>query len=157
MLRPIRWRRRVSVCFAFLATWTFSCVSHSSQARAQDVYVEDVYNQLAAAAFAVLGSANIVDARIDKLSERYYHEHRFNGLQPGETYAFIGVCDRDCSDIDLQLYDGRKRLIDEDRGYEDIALVLVRPAYRDTFTVRVTIPNCSASYCTYGVGLFQTR
>jgi hypothetical protein len=76
-------------------------------------------------------------------------------LNPGREYTFIGVCDADCSDIDLRLTDARGNVLAEDVLVDDT------PVLR--YTARRAIPNarmtavmaaCSVDPCFYQVGSF---
>ena len=48
-------------------------------------------------------------------------------LLPGTSYAFMGVCDEDCHDIDLRLYDPDGDEVDSDVRVDDWPIVSVTP------------------------------
>ncbi|MGB7712580.1 MAG: hypothetical protein WBL95_24110 [Microcoleus sp.] len=75
-------------------------------------------------------------------------------LRSGTSYAFVGVCDEDCRDIDLQVYDENGNLVDSDTDTDDYPMVRVNPRWSGRFRVKVTMANCTASTCYYGVGVF---
>ncbi|MEC4984474.1 MAG: hypothetical protein SAJ37_18170 [Oscillatoria sp. PMC 1068.18] len=75
-------------------------------------------------------------------------------LRSGVSYHIIGVCDQDCSDLDLRLYDDRGNLIDSDDEGDDLPVVSVTPRWTGQFKVEVDMYNCDANYCYYGVGAF---
>jgi hypothetical protein len=75
-------------------------------------------------------------------------------LELGTQYAIMGVCDNDCSDIDLTLYDAAGNQIDQDIAADDYPLVEVTPRRSATYRVRVTMADCSAEPCRYGLGTF---
>jgi len=75
-------------------------------------------------------------------------------LYQGTSYAILGVCDEDCSDIDIDLYDDNGNRISTDHQPDDKALVGVSPKWTAIFRVKITIPSCSEYRCTYGVGVF---
>ncbi|HVX87745.1 MAG TPA: hypothetical protein VG940_02370 [Gemmatimonadales bacterium] len=75
-------------------------------------------------------------------------------LQAGQDYAIWGVCDQDCSDIDLTLYDDDGNQIDQDIQTDDKPLVRVTPRRNGRFRIRVSMANCSANPCRYGVGVW---
>lgn len=75
-------------------------------------------------------------------------------LDASRNYTILAVCDSDCGDIDLNLYDENNNLIDSDTEYDDYPVVQVMPVWSGTFNLEVTIPNCAAQYCYYGVGVF---
>ena len=93
----------------------------------------------------------------EPIINKLYRGNKYNitmNLQPGTSYAIVGVCDQDCLDMDLFLYDSKGNLVDYDRGSSDTPIVEVQPGYADTFIVQVSIPSCQALQCTFGVGVF---
>ena len=88
------------------------------------------------------------------------------GLQPGEAwnipaqmhtgyeYQVVGVCDRDCSDLDLRLFDGNGGLIIEDTSVNSQANVGVIPTSSGAFTIQVHMYACTVAPCYYAVALY---
>ncbi|OQW63509.1 MAG: hypothetical protein A4S17_07130 [Proteobacteria bacterium HN_bin10] len=88
------------------------------------------------------------------------------GLQPGQTwdvptqmqvgyeYQIVGVCDRDCSDLDLRLFDGNGGLIIEDTATSSRPNVGVIPTTSGMFTVQVHMYACTVAPCYYAVALY---
>jgi hypothetical protein len=89
--------------------------------------------------------------------EALYH-NRSNyitiNLSMGKSYGIVGVCDRDCRDLDIALYDNRGNLIASDLEDDDIPAIAVTPYRSGTYRVRVDMANCYSSLCYYGVGVF---
>jgi hypothetical protein len=54
-------------------------------------------------------------------------------LDRGGEYALLAVCDEDCSDIDLYLYDEDGREIDSDASADDVPVFLVTPSRRTRY------------------------
>jgi hypothetical protein len=75
-------------------------------------------------------------------------------LRRGVSYTILGVCDEDCTDIDLRLYDDNGNVISSDVESNDIPVVRVTPRWNARFTIRVYMPNCSNAPCRYGIGVF---
>lgn len=75
-------------------------------------------------------------------------------LRNGTTYAIVGVCDNDCRDIDLALYDDNGNLIASDTEQDSTPIVNVTPRWNARFRLRVSMPRCSSAPCAYGVGVF---
>jgi hypothetical protein len=75
-------------------------------------------------------------------------------LRPGTSYAFMGVCDEDCHDIDLRLYDADGDEVASDVRSDDWPIVTVTPPFKGTYRVRVVMASCSRNPCYYGIGLF---
>jgi hypothetical protein len=75
-------------------------------------------------------------------------------VRSGVSYAIVGVCDNDCRDMDLKLYDDNGNLISSDTQRDDTPLVRVTPRWNARFTIRVIMANCSNAPCRYGIGFF---
>ena len=125
-------------------------------ATSQDRWTEQVINQLVESARDA-GHAGM------ELSHQPYtgalNGGRYETLtlrfQEGSTYAVVGACDADCSDLDLRLYDEDGNLIDSDMNPDDRPIVAVQPAWTGGFRVRVIMASCHSPPCRYGVGVFK--
>jgi hypothetical protein len=84
------------------------------------------------------------------LEHGYYRIHNVT-LRSGVEYTFVGACDRDCSDLDLQLFDENGNLIDEDLLRDDVPVVSVTPEWTGRFHVKVIMASCSISPCGYTI------
>lgn len=76
-------------------------------------------------------------------------------LRSGNDYAIIGVCDEDCSDIDLRLFDQDGDEISADVETDDNPIVQVHPRSSGKYRIKVIMAACSTSPCFYGVGVFS--
>ena len=76
-------------------------------------------------------------------------------LERGKDYVMWGVCDQDCSDIDLVIYNSDGDEVDSDLETDDKPLLHVVPSRDGRYKVKVTMVNCSADPCRYGVGLWS--
>jgi len=118
-------------------------------------YEDQIRDQLIMAARALgVGNYQYQDSYIDRLDDNSEERLTFN-LKKGMTYAIVGVCDEDCSDIDLELYDENGNSISVDRGSDDYPIVEVTPARTGQFSLEVDMYSCSASYCYYGISIFS--
>ena len=75
-------------------------------------------------------------------------------LHAGTQYAFLGVCDQDCTDIDLRLFDPDGDETDNDIGTDDWPVVKVTPQVTGKYKIKVIMVACKTSPCFYGVGEF---
>jgi hypothetical protein len=76
-------------------------------------------------------------------------------LTAGRTYAFVGACDNDCTDVDLAIYDYRiTRELESDRAVDDTPTVVYIPARSGTYTIAVEMAECDTRLCSYAVGVF---
>lgn len=75
-------------------------------------------------------------------------------LNAGAQIAVLGVCDNDCTDVDLQVYSQDGTKIGEDLDTDDYPVVAFTPQYSGTFRVRVMMATCNTNPCYYGVQVF---
>lgn len=137
--------------FALLATATMLTPTVVFANR----YTDSIIHQLVQAARATgLRGYQYRDADVGTMNHRSYQSLTVT-LRAGVDYNFVGVCDQDCSDLDLWLYNEDGRLIDSDVAYDDIPVVGVTPRWTGRFRVKVSMESCRTGYCYYGVGLFQ--
>ncbi|MEW6220807.1 MAG: hypothetical protein AB1634_14920 [Thermodesulfobacteriota bacterium] len=75
-------------------------------------------------------------------------------LARGKSHVLVGVCDSDCSDMDLVVHDAAMHKIGEDLQDDDTPMVELVPSQSGEYIVQVLIPACQAYRCTYGIGVF---
>ncbi|OLC08512.1 MAG: hypothetical protein AUH42_01240 [Gemmatimonadetes bacterium 13_1_40CM_70_11] len=75
-------------------------------------------------------------------------------LHPGTSYAFLAVCDEDCRDVDLRLFDPDGDEVDSDVGTDDWPIVKVTPSVTGKYQVKVIMASCAGNPCYYGIGVF---
>jgi hypothetical protein len=118
-------------------------------------FINDVGEQLTRYAIASgLGGYSLThDPFIDVL-DRGRSEYITINLSAGKSYGIVGVCDRDCRDLDIALYDSRGNLIASDLGNDDIPAISINMNRSGTYRVRVDMASCNTSNCYYGIGVF---
>jgi hypothetical protein len=87
-----------------------------------------------------------------------------NGMEPsanwpvsmvaGSTYMIVGVCDNDCTDVDLSLEDTDRRVVASDVLEDDLPIVEFAPKASATYWIRPTMAACSVNPCGYGIAVF---
>ncbi|HMA38582.1 MAG TPA: hypothetical protein VKP10_00805 [Gemmatimonadales bacterium] len=75
-------------------------------------------------------------------------------LHAGTAYALVGVCDNDCKDLDLVLYDADGNQVDSDVQADDVPILQVTPSETMRYRVKVIMATCSANPCWYGIGAY---
>ncbi|MEO0559857.1 MAG: hypothetical protein AAF170_16935 [Bacteroidota bacterium] len=79
-------------------------------------------------------------------------EERFTiDLDAGQEYVIAGVCDNDCTDIDLRLYDPDGELVDEDVLEDDVPVVTVTPDREGQYTIEGIMYECQTEFCFIGL------
>ncbi|HET6763292.1 MAG TPA: hypothetical protein VFH27_06460, partial [Longimicrobiaceae bacterium] len=79
-------------------------------------------------------------------------------LQPGESYAVLAACDRDCNDADLRVdvpSDAGNRVLAQDVGPEPVATVRVPSTAPPRLVVTVTMAQCAADECGFAVAVHR--
>lgn len=78
-------------------------------------------------------------------------------LEGGMTYIIIGVCDGDCSDLDMALTTAGGDDVDSDYETDDVPMVMVEVERGQTYHLKVEMAACSVAPCAYGVGVYGKR
>jgi hypothetical protein len=78
--------------------------------------------------------------------------------RPG-GYRIVGVCDVNCTDIDLALFNSADQKVQEDIHPDDTPLLVVSPSASrfSRYHLRVTMAGCSSKPCLYGVAVFRKK
>ncbi|MBI1251232.1 MAG: hypothetical protein GC189_07160 [Alphaproteobacteria bacterium] len=76
-------------------------------------------------------------------------------LRRGVTYRLFAVCDNDCSDVDLELYDARGGFIGRDVAVNDTPYVEVTPSAEGVHFARIWLAACESEPCYVGVRAFK--
>lgn len=76
-------------------------------------------------------------------------------LARGERYVVAAACDRDCSDVDLQLISPGGVVIGSDLDSDDEPVIYATPRRSDTYTIRVSMARCSSEPCEFVAGVFS--
>ncbi|OYW46936.1 MAG: hypothetical protein B7Z33_00770 [Sphingomonadales bacterium 12-68-11] len=66
----------------------------------------------------------------------------------------VGVCDTDCSDLDLILLDSDGDQVDSDVADDDVPIVSLRPSRDGVYTIEVRMIDCDENPCRYGIQQF---
>lgn len=76
-------------------------------------------------------------------------------LRRNRSYSILSVCDEDCSDIDLFLYDDDGDQIDSDVSINEVPVVRETPNRTGEYRIRVRMYSCSTEPCYYAVGIYE--
>ncbi|HVY84370.1 MAG TPA: hypothetical protein VG943_04500 [Caulobacterales bacterium] len=76
-------------------------------------------------------------------------------LRAGTDYRFVGVCDSNCHDLDLRLYDSNNQLIAEDTMTDDVPVLHVVPRATGVHSMEVSMYRCAGANCYYAVNVYS--
>ena len=122
-------------------------------AQAQDASVRDQLDRLVGR-LSDEGYEQTHLRRMGRLNDDGTQTYTIN-LNRNKAYAIAGVCDNDCSDLDLILLDSRGRVVDQDDSTDDAPVVTVSPSKSGTYRVRVRMYECSVDPCSFGLVVFS--
>lgn len=117
-------------------------------------YTDHVEAQLALIKLAVLadGWTETHNDKFDKLDNGDSDSFSFT-LEKGKSYKVISVCDNDCSDIDMVLYDENDNEISKDTKEDSMPIVEATPKWTGDFRLDVKMHSCRTSPCYYGISV----
>lgn len=139
--------------FIALAAVAAALVAVPEQAQAQDI----VTTQLDSAVVLMGGRGfTPADEPVRGALAQGDDEEFELDLEDGTEYVVVGVCDGDCSDLDLVLTDDEGEEVESDRAMDDVP-VLTISGQSGSFVLSVQMATCSASRCGYGVRVFRSR
>jgi len=98
------------------------------------------------------GFSHAFDDHYDLLGNQASDDYSFE-LKSGREYFIAAVCDQDCSDLDLKLYDENDNVIAEDALVDDAPIVRVSPRWSGKFRLNVTMYDCGNAPCFYGISV----
>lgn len=74
------------------------------------------------------------------------HHWQFN-LHAGTPYVVLGVCDADCSNVDIELIDSRGGVVASDMLPDDYPVVQFTPPADGTYYARLLMQTCTRAPC----------
>lgn len=121
-----------------------------------------VFTQLNAAASSVKSNGFMMSTSVGNASQVFGALDGGNKVQlelnlvGGMQYSIIGVCDRDCSDLDLRVRNGDS-VVAEDVEVDDVPVLAFRAPSTGRFMLSVEMAQCKADPCYFGYQVFQKR
>lgn len=76
-------------------------------------------------------------------------------LRAGVTYRVFAVCDNDCSDVDLEMYDAAGAYVGRDVAVNDTPYVEITPTANGAHYARVWLAACESEPCYVGVRVYR--
>jgi hypothetical protein len=72
----------------------------------------------------------------------------------GRSYTILGVCDNDCSDLDITLYDPAGNQVAEDVLTDDKPVASITARRSGRYRATVSMASCSTEPCFYAVAAY---
>jgi len=131
--------------FSFLATLLFFNIATSI---AQDVVsdqLDNIKKQL-----LKQGYSQTHDVFYEYLDDSDYDFYSIN-LEAGVEYQIVAVCDEDCGDIDMCIFDSNANQLDCDKTDDDIPVLIFTATETGKHKVWVKMYECSIDPCKFGL------
>lgn len=132
-----------------------AALAAGSPATAQNTYQQQIRAQLARRAANALQHGYTADREpVYGALNDDDSDQKAVTLRAGAHYVIIGVCDEDCSDVDLRLYgpDGTK--IIEDIETDDYPTLQFTAPVTGTYRLSVEMATCRQNPCYWGVQVY---
>lgn len=146
------WLKRVAALLAAVAL----LAPASASAQVPDPYARELAAQLSRID-QVVAQQNFARAAgpfAGGLDARQARRFTVN-LRAGQDYRIVGVCDSNCTDLDLRIYDPRNALLAEDVLTDDVPVLSVRPTQTGPYTIEVVMYACGARPCWFAFNVYS--
>jgi hypothetical protein len=84
------------------------------------------------------------------LNHQKVNSYNFN-LKANTSYKVIAVCDKNCKDLDLVLFDENNKEVSRDSSKDNMPIVEVIPKWTGKYNLKVVMYQCNTNPCFYGV------
>ena len=75
-------------------------------------------------------------------------------LRAGQAYRVAGVCDSNCSDLDLRLFDPNGALAAQDIAPDDAPVVDITPSVTGGYTIEAGVAQCAEASCFFAFNVY---
>jgi len=143
--------------FPALLTLALGCAL-ASEAAAQASYQQQIRAALRAAAgrVSLRGARPQGEPLMGAMNGRMT-DSKFVDLQAGVRYAIVGVCDENCSDIDLRIFGPNAAKVAEDVQQNNTPTLEFTAPAAGRYRLAVEMVCCNANPCAWGVQLLAAR
>jgi len=128
----------------------------ATEVAAQNSYQQQIRSQLATASNSIRGNGYTSDREpmMGSLNASA-NEGMMVNLQGGVRYAIVGVCDNDCTDVDLRIWDPSGTKLAEDILTDDTPVLEFTATVTGQYRLSVEMATCSTNPCYWGVQIFR--
>jgi hypothetical protein len=141
---------RIRKTLAVLAT----ALTMAGAAAADDTYTRQVDAQLALVRLSLAPDNWTLDQTLTGSLYQGEYGWAWIPLVKGRSYKIVGVCDEDCYDLDLSLYNDSGEPIRTDPQGDALPNLTLRAPYSGYYMVKAPMARCSIGPCKYGVAVF---
>ena len=130
----------------------------ATEALAQNTFQQQVRTYLTRAASGVVQQGYSADRDpVTGSLNGGARESMMINLTGGTRYALVGVCDNDCTDVDLRIWDPSGTKLAEDILVDDTPVLEFTATTTGQYRVSVEMATCSTNPCYWGFQVFSRR
>lgn len=78
-------------------------------------------------------------------------------VENGVSYKILGICDNDCTNVDLRVFNLNGQNIGEDVTPDDIPIVELQPTGTGTVQLEANMITCSQAPCYHAIEVYWKR
>lgn len=78
-------------------------------------------------------------------------------VEQGVSYKLVGICDNDCTDVDMRVFNLNGENIGEDVLDDDVPIVELQPTGTGTVQLEANMVTCSAEPCYHAIEVYWKR
>jgi hypothetical protein len=128
----------------------------ATEALAQNTFQQQARNYLTRAASGVVQQGYSADRDpVTGSLNGGASESRMINLTGGTRYAVVGVCDNDCTDVDLRIWDPSGTKLAEDLQLNKTPILEFTATTTGQYRVSVEMATCSTNPCYWGFQVFR--
>jgi hypothetical protein len=154
-VRVVMYDCNVAPCSAGLTIMGSGGGGSAAPASSIGRYDQQVNNQLDSFERNQSGATRLFRSPIFRLNEGASQDYNVT-LISGVPYKIAGVCDNDCPDLDIKLFDPRGNEVASDSLTDSLPIVDHRPNQTGQYRVRVVMYDCNIAPCSAGLTVMAT-
>lgn len=145
------WAKRAAVALGLLALTALPAA-----AQVPDVFARELAGKLARAESLLTenGYARAAGPFPGALSDNQSRRQTVM-LRAGQDYRIVGVCDSNCGDFDIRVFDANNRLIAQDVLQDNVPVVHVVPNATGQYSIEPTMARCAVQQCWYAFNVYS--
>jgi hypothetical protein len=126
-----------------------------AQGAGQNVYEQQILQRLGQVeqALSAQGFQQVAQPVTGQLGAGQYQNWPVT-MNAGYDYRIVGVCDNDCANIDLVVYDENNVLVAQDVLTDATPIAVVTPNWTGPFTAQAVMQQCTVQPCYYALVLY---
>jgi hypothetical protein len=135
-----------------------ACLAAGPASAQSNEYRQQLDTQLQASRTQFQGDGYAVAAGPFTGALRVGGKERFTlPVEQGVSYKIVGICDNDCSNVDMRVFNMNGQNIGEDVLDDDVPIVELQPTGTGTVQLEASMVTCSSEPCFHAIEVYWKR